>query len=73
MAPFAPNELKGAVKKTLPDKSPGPSGITNRRSQAGDDDFQALVLIFFDGIRESQTQPRARQLSLLQPIHKGHN
>jgi len=39
MTPFTPEELKHEIKKLHPDKSPGPSGITNRMLQAGDTDF----------------------------------
>ena len=49
MTPFTPEELKHEIKKLHPDKSPGPSGITNRMLQAGDTDFQGLILIFFNG------------------------
>jgi len=73
MTPFTPEELKNEIKKLLPDKSPGPSGITNRILQAGDTDFQGLVLIFFNGLWEFHTQPSDWQLSLSQPIYKGHN
>ena len=73
MTPFTPEELKHEIKKLHPDKSPGPSGITNRMLQAGDSDFQGLLLIFFNGLWEFHTQPSDRQLSLLQPIYKGHN
>jgi len=50
MTPFTPEEFKREIKKLLPDKSPGPSGITNRMLQAGDIDFQGLILIFFNGL-----------------------
>jgi len=30
MAPFTPEELKHEIKTLLPDKSPGPSDITDR-------------------------------------------
>jgi hypothetical protein len=40
MTPFTPEELKNKIKKLLPDKSPVPSGITNRMLQAGDNNFQ---------------------------------
>jgi hypothetical protein len=73
MTPFTPEELKHEIKKLHPDKSPGPSGITNRMLQAGDIDFQGLILIFFNGLWEFHTQPSDWQLSLLQPIYKGHN
>ena len=75
MTPFAPEELKHEpeIKKLLPDKSPGPSGITNRMLQAGDTDFQGLTLICCNDLWEFHTQPSDWQLSLLQPIYKGHN
>ena len=57
MTPFTPEELKNDIKKLLPDKSPGPSGITNRMLQAGDTDFQGIILIFFNGRWEFHTQP----------------
>ena len=77
MTPFTPVELKHEIKKLHPDKSPGPSGTnhraTNRILQSGDTDFQGLILIFFNGLWEFRTQPSDWQLSLLQPIYKGHN
>jgi len=50
MAPFTPGEIEKEITKMLPDKSPSPSGITNRMLQAGDTDLQGLILIFFDGL-----------------------
>jgi len=41
--------------------------------QACDTDLQELILIFFNGLWEFHTQPSDWQLSLLQPIYKGHN
>jgi len=41
--------------------------------QAGDTDFQGLILIFFNSLWEFHTQPSDWQLALLQPIYKGHN
>jgi len=73
MTPFTPKKLKHEIKKLHPDKSPGPSGITNRMLQAGDTDFEGLILIFFNGLWEFHTQPSDWQLSLLQPIYEGHN
>jgi len=73
MTPFTPVELKHEIKKLHPDKSAGPSGITNRMLQAGDTDFQGLILIFFNGLQEFHTQPSDWQLSLLQPTYTGHN
>jgi len=71
--PLTPDELKHEIKKLLPDKSPGPFGIANRMLQAGDTDFQGLILTFFNGPWEFHTQPSDWQLSLPQPIYKGHN
>jgi len=73
MAPFMPEALINEIKKLLPDKSPGPSGITNRMLQAGDTDFQGLILIFFNGVWKFHTQPSDWQRSLLQPLYKGHS
>jgi len=73
MTPFTPEELKNEIQILLPNKSPGPSGITNQMLQAGDTDFQGLILIFFNGPWEFHTQPSGWQLSLLQPMYKGHN
>ena len=73
MTPFTPKELKNEREKLLPDKSPSPSGITNRMLQAGDTDFQGHILILFNGLWEFHTQPSDWQLSLLQCIYKGHN
>jgi len=73
LTPFTPEELKHEIKKLHQDKSPGPSGITNRMLQAGDIDFQGLIFIFFNGLWEFHTQSSDWQLSLLQPIYKGHN
>ena len=77
MNPFTPKELKHEIKKLLPDKSPGPSGITNRTRilQVGDTDFQGLILIFFNraGLWKFQTHPSDWHLSLLQPTYTGHN
>jgi len=41
--------------------------------QAGDTDCHGLIIIFFNGLWEFHTQPSDWQLSLLQPIYKGHN
>jgi len=73
VTPFTPEELKHEIKKLHPDKSPSPSGIANRMLQAGDTDFQGLILIFFNSLWEFHAQPSDWQLSLLQSIYKGHN
>jgi len=40
--------------------------------QAGDAEFQSLLLLLFNCIWESHVQPTDWQLSLMQPIYKGH-
>jgi len=70
--PFTLLELTTQIKKLFPDKSSGPSGITNRMLQARDAEFQSLLLLLFNGIWESHVQPTDWQLSLMQPIYKGH-
>jgi len=65
-------ELATQIKKLFPDKSPGPSGMTNRMLQAGDAEFQSLLLLLFNVIWESHVQPTDWQVSLVQPIYKGH-
>jgi len=73
MLPFTLLELTTQIKKLFPDKSSGPSRITNRMLQAGDAEFQSLLLLLFNGIWESHVQPTDCQLSLMQPIYKGHD
>ena len=41
--------------------------------QAGDAEFQSLILLLFNGIRESHVQPTDWQICLVQPIYKGHD
>jgi len=73
MLPFTLLEFTSQIKKLFPDKSSGPSELTNRMLQAGDAEFQSLLLLLFNGIWESHVQPTEWQLSLMQPINKGHN
>jgi len=73
MLPFTLLELTTQITKLFPDKSSGPSGITNLMLQAGDAEFQSLILLLFNGIWESHVQPTDWQLSLMQPIYKGHD
>ena len=70
MIPLALIELTTQIKKPFPDKSSGPSGITNWMLQAGDAEFQSLILLLFNGIWESHVQPTDWQLSLMQPSIK---
>jgi len=53
MLPFTLLELTTQIKKLFPDKSSGPSGITNEMLPAGDAEFQSLLLLLFNGIWES--------------------
>jgi len=53
MLPFTLLELTTQIKELFPDKSSGPSGITNRMLQAGVAAFQSLLLLLFNGIWES--------------------
>jgi len=73
MLPFTLLELTAQIKKLFPDKTSGASGITNRMLQAGDAEFQSLLLPHFNGIWQSHVQPSDWQLSLMQPIYKGHD
>jgi len=73
MLPFTLLELTTQLKKLFPDKSSVPSGITNRMLQAGDAEFQSLLVLLFNGIWEFHVQPTEWQLSLMQPIYKGHD
>ena len=73
MLPLTLLEFTTQIKKLFPDKSSGPSGITNRMLQAGDAEFQSLLFLLFNGIWESHVQPTDWQVSLMQPIYKGHN
>jgi len=50
LLPFTILELTTQIQKLFPDKSSGPSGITNRMLQAGDAEFQALLLMLFNGL-----------------------
>jgi len=43
-------EFTTQIKELFPDKSSGPSGITNRILQAGDAGFQSLPLLLLSGI-----------------------
>ena len=73
MLPFTMFELTTQIKKLFPEKSSGPFGITIRMLQAGDEEFQSLLLLLFTGIWESHVQPTDWQLSLIQPIYEGHD
>jgi len=59
MALFTPEELKHELKTLLPDKSTGPSGITNRMLQAGDaeskDSFSSSSTVYGNFTHNPQT------------------
>ena len=55
------------------DKSPGPDGITNRILTCGGDVFTGLLHNFLSALWLHEIQPRAWELSLMQPIYKGGN
>jgi len=57
MLPFTLLELTTQIKKLFPEKFSGPSGITNYTLQAGDAEFQSVILLLFNGIWESHVQP----------------
>ena len=73
MLAFTLLELTTQIKKLFLDKCPGPSGKTHRMIQAGDAEFQSLLLRLFNVIWESHVQPTDWQLSLMQLIYKGHD
>ena len=66
-------EFTTQIKELFPDKSSGPSGITNRILQVGDAGFQSLPLLLLNGVWESHVQPSNWQLSLMQLVYKGHD
>jgi len=55
------------------DKSPGPDGITNRMLTGGGEVFTGLLHDFLSSLWLHEIQPRAWELSLIQPIYKGGN
>jgi len=65
MLPLTLLELTTQIKKLFPDKSSGPSGNADQMLQAGDAEFQSLLLLLFNGIWESHVQPTDWQLSLM--------
>jgi len=68
MTPFTPDKLQHEMKKLLPDKSPGPYGITHRMLQAGD--FQGLILIFFNGSGNFTHNPQTGNSVFYNPYTK---
>ena len=64
-------ELKRETKNLNPDKSPGDDGVSNRMIQAGGSEFEHLLHDVFNTIWQYEIQPRAWQMSLMQPIYKG--
>ena len=61
------------MRALIKDKSPGPDGITNRMLTGGGEVFTGLLHDFLSSLCLHETQPRAWELSLTQPIYKGGN
>jgi len=53
------------------DKSTGDDGITNRMIQAGGPKFEEILHEVFGTLWQYEIQPKAWQISLMQPIYKG--
>jgi len=66
-----PQELKNEIKKLIFEKSPGDDGITNRMIQAGGPKFEEILHEVFGTLWQHEIQPKAWQMSLMQPIYKG--
>ena len=66
-----PQELKNEIKKLNSDKYPRDDGITNRMIQAGGPKFEEILHEVFDTLWQHDIQPKAWQMSLMQPIYKG--
>ena len=66
-----PQELKNEIKKLNSDKYPGDDGITNRMIRVGGPKFEDFLHEVFDTLWQHDIQPKAWQMSLMQPIYKG--
>jgi len=66
-----PQELHDEIKKLNSDTSPGDDGITNRMIQAGGPKFEEILYEVFGTLWQHEIQPKAWQMSLMQPIYKG--
>jgi len=66
-----PQELQNEIKKLNSDKSPGDDGITNCMIQAGGPKFEEILHEVFGTLWQHKIQPKAWQMSLMQPIYKG--
>jgi hypothetical protein len=66
-------ETREAMRVLNMDKSPGPDGITNRMLTGGGDIFTELLHDLLSSLWHHEIQPRAWELSLMQPIYKGGN
>jgi len=66
-----PQKLRNEIKKLISEKSPGNDGITNRWIQAGGRKFQEILHEVCGTLWQHEIQPKAWQMSLMQPIYKG--
>jgi len=66
-------ESKNDIKKLNSDKSPRDDGITNRMIQAGGPKFEEILHQVFGTLWQHKIQPKAWQMSLMQPIYKGED
>jgi len=71
--PLHLKETQEALRVLNKDKSPGPDGITNRMLTGGGEIFTRLLHDFLSSLWLHEIQPRAWELSLMQPIYKGGN
>jgi hypothetical protein len=70
--PFHLKETQTAMQALNKDKSPGPDGITNIMLQVAVRSSR-LLHDFLSSLWLHEIQPRAWELSLMQPIYKGGN
>ena len=70
---FHLKETQDAMRALNKDKSPGPDGITNRMLAGGGKVLTGLLHDFLSSLWLHEIQPRAWELSLMQPIYKGGN
>jgi len=65
-----PQELNNEIKKLNTEKSPGDDGITNCMIEAGGLVFQEILHEVFGTLWQHEIQPKAWQMSLIQPIRR---
>ena len=71
--PIEITETEAGMRALNRDKSPGPDGITNRMLTGGGDHFNELLHELLSSLWQYEIQPKAWELSLMQPIYKGDN